>query len=539
MREKRWCWPGRGRRGSRDDTGRLSQSLDGDAVRSMMKLGPQTAIRGVFSVGLINIVARVIAYGKHIAITALIGLSAQLDAFYMATTVLGLTIFVFADVFDSACIPRLVRTLQADGEEKFRDLAGSVLAFAFVLAACLAVLLSMVAPWTPWIAPGFSAEKKSFVLGNLLYLAPMAVLFLPYHAMGAVLRARRRFQAFYLGEIVIAVVTLVIVLARHDLPYVIPVSFSAAYAAAFLYVAAVARGAIRFRPSFREDAIREIVRMLFRLLPVYLVFHLFTLVDRTFASYLPTGGVSALAYGLMIVLIPSTVLMMENVFITPLAESPEREDMMRRIVEGVLIVSVPMAFFATAYADPIVAVAFERGVFTAGSTKMTGDALAFFAVAIPGLFLWPIFYRLFQILGKLGSITAVACLAVALNGGLNYLFMTLGLGVKGIALATSLSEYALVLGSVILLRRAGISVATKGAFSVLLMSLAIGAGALGATFAVPLDAGTPAGLFVRAALFTMVSAALFYLAPSEGVRRWRETVLNEILPARRGRAAAD
>jgi putative peptidoglycan lipid II flippase len=505
----------------------------------MMRFGPQTAIRGVFSVGLINATARVIAYGKHIAITALIGLSAQLDAFYVATTVLALTIFVFGDVFDSAGIPRLVRTLQADGEEKFRYLAGSILAFAFVLATCLGLLLLLVAPWTPWIAPGFSAEKKDLVLGNLLFLAPMAVLFLPYHAVGSVLRARRRFQAFYLGEIVIAAVTLIIILVWHDHPYVIPVSFSAAYAAAFLYVAAVARGTIRFRLSVREEGIREIVRMLFRLLPVYLVFHLFTLVDRAFASYLPTGGVSALAYGLMIVLIPSTVLMMENVFITPLAESPERGDMTRRIVEGVLIVSVPTAFFATAYAGPIVAVAFERGVFTAGSTEMTGDALAFFAVAIPGFFLWPIFYRLFQILGKLGSITTVACLAVALNGGLNYLFMTLGLGVKGIALATSLADYGLVLGSVILLRRDGITVATKGVLSVLLMSVGVGAAALGATFAVPIEAGTPAGLFLRAALFTLVSAALFYFVPNEGVRRWRETVLHEILPARRGRAAAD
>jgi putative peptidoglycan lipid II flippase len=507
----------------------------------MMTFGPQTAIRGVFSVGLINAAARVIAYGKHIAITALIGLSAQLDAFYVATTVLALTIFVFGDVFDSAGIPRLVRTLQADGEEKFRELAGSVLAFAFVLAACLGFFLLLIAPWTPWIAPGFSAEKKALVLGNLLFLAPMAVLFLPYHAMGSVLRARRRFQAFYLGEIVIAAVALVIILARHDHPYIIPISFSAAYAAAFLYVAAVARSAIRFRfrLSFREEGIREIVRMLFRLLPVYLVFHLFILVDRTFASYLPTGGVSALAYGLMIVLIPSTVLVMENVFITPLAESRERGDMTRRIVEGILIVSVPMAFFAAAYAGPIVAVAFERGVFTAGSTEMTGDALAYFAVAIPGFFLWPIFYRLFQILGKLGSITAVAGLAVVLNGGLNYLFMTLGMGVKGIALATSLADYGLVLGSVILLRRNGIAVATKGVLSVLLMSAGVGAAALGATFAVPVEAGTPAGLFLRAALFTLVSAALFYFVPNERVRRWRETVLHEILPARRGRPAAD
>lgn len=495
-----------------------------------MTFKSQTAIRGVFSVGLINMTGHLIAYGKHIVITAFIGFSAQLDAFYVATTVLAMVIFVFGDVFDSVGIPHLVKTLQTEGEEKFKELAGSILTLAFFLAVGLGIVLLLIAPWTPWIAPGFSPEKKGFVLQNLVFLAPMIILYLPYHAIGSFLRAKRRFQAFYMGEIIIATVTLGIVFLWYDLAYVLPISFSVAYIVAFLYAVFIGRREILFPLTLRGEKIWEIIRMLFRLLPIYLVFPLFTLADRTFASFLPTGGVSALSYGLMIVLIPGSILMMENVFIIPLSESSEKGAMMKQILKGVLIISVPIAFFTTAYADQIVKAAFERGAFTASSTQMTGDALSFLALGIPAFFIWPICYRLFQILRKLGKISILAYCAVVLNGILNFLFMKMGLGIKGLALATSISNYGLALGSAIVSRQVGISIVEKETLSVLLISLGVSTVALSLTLVIPAEAQTVEGLFLRSLTFSLTVAMLFYLVPNEDVRFWRETVLREILP---------
>lgn len=479
---------------------------------------------------MINVAARVIAYAKHIVITAFIGLSAQLDAFYMAVTVLALIVFVFGDVFDSVGIPRLVRALQSEGEERFREVAGSILVLACALALGLGLLLLLIAPWTPWIAPGFGPEQKELVRKNLFFLAPMAFLFLPYHAMGSFLRAKRRFQAFYLGEIVIAGVTFVLVLLWHDLPYVLPISFSVAYVFAFVFVGTMARREIRIRFSLRDRNMADIVRMLGRLLPVYLVFHLFTLVDRTFASFLPSGGVSALSYGLLIVMIPPSVFMMENIFVTPLSETEEKGELMRRIVGGVLIIAVPIAVFTAVHADLIVRVAFERGVFTADATRLTGDALTWLGISIPAFFLWPLCYRLFQILGRLRSISMAAFCAVLLNGALNYLFMRLGMGIKGLALATSLANYALVAGAVLLFRREGIHIATNRIFAVLLISIGVAAAALGASTVVPPQTHSVIDLACRGGLFVLVAAVLFLLVPNDQIRYWRKTVIRELFP---------
>lgn len=495
----------------------------------MAEFGPQTAIRGVFSVGVMNLLARVVAYGKHLVIAAYIGLSAGLDAFFMATAVLSIVVFVFGDMFDSVGIPRLVATLSTEGEERFRKVAGSILAFAFLLSAGLCAVLLLAAPWAPAIAPGFSPEKKELVIANLLFLAPMAFLYLPYHALGSFLRARRRFQVFYVGELLVAFVSFAILVLWHDARFIIPVSFSAAYVVGFGYVAFAARGEVRVESAFRGEALRGIVRLLFRLLPTYAAIYLFVLVDRVFASYLETGGVSALSYGIMIVSIPASILMLENVFVTPLAESAEKGEMMRSILVGSLILSVPAAFFITAYAGPIVRAAFERGVFTAGSTRMTGDALAFYALALPVLFVGPVCVRLFQVLERLGALSAVYFSAVALNALLNLAFMKLGMGVKGIALASSIAWYASFGGYLLLLRRFGIAEVTKGVGRVALISAGIGLMALGATWIVPLPADSVPGLLARAAAFLLVTLASVLLVPDEEYRRWRDTLSRELL----------
>jgi hypothetical protein len=125
-------------------------------------------------------------------------------------------------------------------------------------------------------------------------------------------------------------------------------------------------------------------------------------------------------------MIPSSILIMENVFITPLAEADDKGQMMKHILYGIILMSVPVAIFTMAYSKQIVKVALERGVFTSASTGMTADALWYFAIAIPAFFLNPITYRLFQILGRLRGISIVGIFSVISNAGLNYLFLEMG-----------------------------------------------------------------------------------------------------------------
>jgi putative peptidoglycan lipid II flippase len=491
---------------------------------------PQTAIRGVFSVALINLLARLIGYGRHIVITAFIGLSVLLDTYYIAATILSLVVLAFGDVFDSLGIPRLVKTLQEEGEEEFRSFAGTILVFASLLSLVLVALLFAIAPWATWIAPGFSPDKKGLVLKNLVLLAPMALLYLPYHALGSILRARRRFKDFYIGDLIIATTGVAVLYAGRRFPYVVPLSYSAGYAAVFVYVAAISARELRLTKGVFDAKMARLFTGLLSLLPLYLTSYLFVVVDRMFASFLPTGGISALAYGLLIAMVPSSILMIENIFITPLSESSDKEGLMNDTLIGVFIITIPIVFFVASYAGPIIRVLLERGVFTPHSTRMTADALTFFSFAIPVFFLWPVLYRLFQILEKLKAIAVVSIASLVLNAALNAWFLNLGLGVKGLALATSISNYVLAGGAILLLRRNQPHLFDRKVSGVLGISLSISGIALGLAWMLPVSAASTGGLTLIGGTYTLAVGILYYVVPNEGIRYWRETVLGELNP---------
>ena len=100
---------------------------------------------------------------------------------------------------------------------------------------------------------------------------------------------------------------------------------------------------------------------------------LYTVVDKTFGSYLPPGSVSALYYGLLLATTIPSLLAVENIFITPLAESEEKERVLARILSGIVLVFVPVVFFFFRNSRGIVSILFERGMFRDVSVEMTAS----------------------------------------------------------------------------------------------------------------------------------------------------------------------
>ena len=145
---------------------------------------------------------------------------------------------VFGDVFDSIGIPRLVKARIEGGEVEFRRTAGTVVRVAILISIGCTALLFVLAPVAPWIAPGFSEEQKTTVVRYVYYLIPMAIVYLPYHAMGSVLRSLRQFKAFYVAELLASVATVGILATWHTTVSAVPVAWSAGYivGAAYLFL---------------------------------------------------------------------------------------------------------------------------------------------------------------------------------------------------------------------------------------------------------------------------------------------------------------
>ena len=72
---------------------------------------------------------------KHIIIAGYIGLSIQLDIFYMALAIFGIFITSWMLVFDNVAIPKLVYFSSQNDWYNFKKLSSSLLGFAFILSS--------------------------------------------------------------------------------------------------------------------------------------------------------------------------------------------------------------------------------------------------------------------------------------------------------------------------------------------------------------------------------------------------------------------
>jgi putative peptidoglycan lipid II flippase len=486
---------------------------------------PQTAIQGLTFAAALNLSSKTLLYLRQMAIAAVFGLSAWLDAFFVATSFISIFITVFGDIFDSAGIPSLVKVREKVGERAFRSLTGSIFSLALLLGLGLTVLMVLCFPLARHLVPGFPVESAGFLMENLYCLVPYALVFLPYHAIGSFFRSRRGFHVYYVVELVVQAVALLSVLAFASHPRIVPLSLSAGYVLGFLVFLFLGKESFRYRGTLRGGEVDVVRGAVGRMLPVYLILYGLVVVDRYFASFLETGSVSALFYAYALATAVPAILNIENIFVTPLSEELDQGILLSRILSGTMIVSLPVMTFFAFFGSELVKALFERGAFDARSTEVTVHALQYYALGLPAYFAVPVCIRILQIHRKFRWITAVSVFSVVLSAVLNYIFVfRIGLGVKGIALTATLSMVSVCGIALILVSRIHIRIRYREWIGLLPSVIAGVAIASSAAWFLPPIPGTWPDIAARGILFAAIYLAFLIVMPGAELRRVRRIV---------------
>jgi putative peptidoglycan lipid II flippase len=119
--------------------------------------------------------------------------------------------------------------------------------------------------------------------------------------------------------------------------------------------------------------------------------HLGHLTDRFFASLLPAGRLSALSYAHQLTYVPLNVLVTSLVtvlfpYLSRRAGSAAYGDVsskLGRAVSMLFAIVLPLAVAIGVLHEPLVRLVYERGAFTADSTRVTGETVLFYAVGLP------------------------------------------------------------------------------------------------------------------------------------------------------------
>lgn len=403
----------------------------------------------------INTTARLFGYVKNVAIAVLLGFSAQTDAFFMALTLIGIFL-TFADVFDSIGVPNLVRARE-ESRERFLELSGLLFTFTIILSVLLVAISIFSYPLISKIAIGFTEDKKGYMALYFYYLLPYLFFNFFFHHFGAILRSERLFTPYFIGELIFAMfscIFIVIGLLIYKNPMALPVSFSIAQVIATGYMIFAGRKHLRVA-FFIDNTSKEILQQFFCLTVLYGISHVFAIVDKAFASILPTKCITALFYGLMIASVPMGILKLGNIIITSLSEADADIKKLIFYVKKILLISSLFTIVIFIFAPVLVKLLLGYGHFLQQEDLMlTVEATKYYVLSLPFMFLWPIFYRWFQIKKTLRFIFILSIVSVLVMLSADYLFVIiLNMGIIGIPLGSLAANITLCAGSYLIIVR--------------------------------------------------------------------------------------
>ncbi|WP_077369203.1 murein biosynthesis integral membrane protein MurJ [Anaerosalibacter sp. Marseille-P3206] len=202
----------------------------------------------------------------------------------------------------------------------------------------------------------------------------------------------------------------------------------------------------KFIFNFRDENLKK---MAYLAIPVIIgasVDQINVLVDRTLASSIVVGGISALNYANKLNLFIQGIFVASiSTVIYPVISKMATQDNMNGLKDTVLeainsisLLIIPVTVGALIFAKQIIRFLFGRGAFNLEAINLTADALFFYSIGMVGYSFRAILSKAFYSLQDTKTPMINAAIAMAMNIVLN-IILSKYMGIGGLALATSIS----------------------------------------------------------------------------------------------------
>ena len=186
-----------------------------------------------------------------------------------------------------------------------------------------------------------------------------------------------------------------------------------------------------------------------------------TIVDRSIASQLIEGSISALSYAARIrqivlgLFITSLITILYPMISKIVSENKNIECTLKFGINVIIIISIPATTVLMTLDFPITMLIFQRDAFTLVDTLMTSSALYYYSIGIIGIGITGLLSKVFFATHDTKTPMIISVITVILNIILNIILTTF-MGHNGLALGTSVAAIFCALTLMIILKRRNI-----------------------------------------------------------------------------------
>lgn len=422
-------------------------------------------LRSSAVVGTMTMLSRVLGLARDVILAAVIGASANADAFFIAFKIPNFLRRLFAEgAFAQAFVPVLAECRENGGQAAVKALVDRV---AGVLGGVLFVLTTLTLLAAPLVAgvfaPGYIAQPQKFALtADLIRITfPYLMLISLTGMCGAILNSYGRFAVPAFTPVLLNLS--LIGTALLAAPYFSEPAFALAWGVLF---AGLIQLLFQLPFLYRLDlvpkprwepghpGVRQVMTLMIPALFGVSVSQLNLLFDTVLASFLPTGSVSWLYYSDRLTELPLGVfaIAVATVIMPTLSaqKSAAREDDYARTldwaVRSVLLVGVPASLALLILAEPILISLFHYGALTERDITMSALSLRAYSLGLCAFMLIKVLAPGFYARQDMVTPVRIGIRAMVANMMMNLVFVVplmfyFGIGHVGLALATSLSAF--------------------------------------------------------------------------------------------------
>ncbi len=398
---------------------------------------------------------------REMVISAQFGLSAELDAYLIAFTVPTIINNIIAGgTIVAAMMPTLARYLAKNDRAGFWYAASIVTNIVLLITGALTVgVMLLPMPVIALVGLGFAESVQRTAAHLLVIVMPTLFLSALLNMLLVVLNALDRFVApaliflaLNLG-IIVTVIVLAPALGIYAVAWGLLIGVALQVAIQFIELRRE-RPQYFLRLDWHHPVLPEVWRAFVPIAALSVVAQINLVVDKTMATMLPTGSVSALYYGDSILGLFYMLGVSLGIGVFPsLSRSVAANDLastaraVTTSLRMLIFVLMPLTLLLIAFAEPIIGLILGRGKFDVNAVGMTGSALAMYAIGLIAMALLNILQRAFYALSDSVTPFIVGAATMILHIALNWVLMQVLLH-AGIALSASLCT---ILGTLVLI----------------------------------------------------------------------------------------
>jgi len=409
----------------------------------------------VFLLMILTLASRLLGLGREITLSYFYGASNLSDAYLISLTIPTVILGFIASGLTTGYIP-IYRQLEATGGST-KKFTNQVINLVLLLCGFILILGTF---FTPQLVKVFASGFDSAALDMTIQLTRITLFGVFFTGTAHILTGYLQVQEKYLATALVGIpfnvviISFIVISYQRGLNYLaIGSVFASASQTLFLYVLSRKQGFVyRFQLHLKDRQVRQMIYLAFPVIIGTSVEQINRLVDKTLASQITVGGVSALAYAYRIMsavqgIFIVSVLTVMYPHISKMAAEKNMIGMKKAVSEAIIGVSlfvVPAVVGVMVLAEPIVALLYGRGAFSEEAVTLTARILFFCIFAMFGHGIQDILARVFYALQDSKTPMFNATLALGLNIVLNIILASV-MGISGLALATSLSAITAML----------------------------------------------------------------------------------------------